>query len=81
MIFAATASPMRGSAIGLGAFLNQQVAALMAARGVQYINIEQDLGIDGLRRKRLAQEQAVLCALRLLAKVQRRLSIAAGARA
>lgn len=34
---------------GIGSFLNQQVAHLLAARGIQYINIEQDLGIAGLR--------------------------------
>ena len=34
---------------GIGSFLNQQVANLLAARGIQYINIEQDLGIAGLR--------------------------------
>jgi hypothetical protein len=34
---------------GIGSFLNQQVASLLASRGIQYINIEQDLGIAGLR--------------------------------
>jgi len=34
---------------GIGPFLNQQVAKLLAARGIRYINIEQDLGIAGLR--------------------------------
>jgi uncharacterized protein len=34
---------------GIGSFLNQQVASLLAARGIEYINIEQDLGIAGLR--------------------------------
>ena len=34
---------------GIGSFLNQQVANLLASRGIQYINIEQDLGIVGLR--------------------------------
>jgi hypothetical protein len=34
---------------GIGSFLNQQVANLLASRGIQYINIEQDLGIAGLR--------------------------------
>ena len=34
---------------GIGSFLNQQVANLLAPRGIQYINIEQDLGIAGLR--------------------------------
>jgi uncharacterized protein len=34
---------------GIGSFLNQKVAGLLAARGIQYINIEEDLGIAGLR--------------------------------
>jgi hypothetical protein len=34
---------------GIGSFLNQQVANLLAAQGIRYINIEQDLGIAGLR--------------------------------
>jgi len=34
---------------GIGSFLNQQVASLLASHGIQYINIEQDLGIAGLR--------------------------------
>ena len=34
---------------GIGSFLNQQVANVLASRGIQYINIEQDLGIAGLR--------------------------------
>jgi len=34
---------------GIGSFLNQQVAFLLAAQGIRYINIEQDLGIAGLR--------------------------------
>jgi len=34
---------------GLTAFVNQQVAGALAARGIRYINIEQDLGIAGLR--------------------------------
>jgi hypothetical protein len=34
---------------GIGSFLNQQVANLLASRGIQYINIERDLGIAGLR--------------------------------
>jgi hypothetical protein len=34
---------------GIGSFLNQQVANLLAERGIRYINIEQDLGIAGLR--------------------------------
>jgi len=34
---------------GIGSFINQQVANLLAARGVQYINIEEDLGISGVR--------------------------------
>jgi len=34
---------------GIGPFLNQQVANLLAAQGIRYINIEQDLGIAGLR--------------------------------
>src|SRR2546423_1513757 len=34
---------------GIGSFLNQQVANLLASRGIQYINIEPDLGIAGLR--------------------------------
>jgi len=34
---------------GIGSFLNQQVANLLASHGIQYINIEQDLGIAGLR--------------------------------
>src|SRR5256886_664278 len=34
---------------GIGSFLNQQVANVLAARGIQSINIEQDLGFAGLR--------------------------------
>ena len=34
---------------GIGSFLNQQVANLLAARGIRYINIEEDLGIAGVR--------------------------------
>jgi hypothetical protein len=34
---------------GIGSFLNQRVANLLVERGIQYINIEQDLGIAGLR--------------------------------
>jgi hypothetical protein len=34
---------------GIGSFLNQQVANLLAARGIAYINIEEDLGIAGVR--------------------------------
>jgi uncharacterized protein len=34
---------------GIGSFLNQKVASLLAARGILYINIEEDLGIVGLR--------------------------------
>src|SRR5437016_1950840 len=34
---------------GIGSFLNQQVANVLASRGIQYINNEQDLGIAGLR--------------------------------
>jgi hypothetical protein len=34
---------------GIGSFLNQRVANLLASRGIHYINIEQDLGIAGLR--------------------------------
>jgi hypothetical protein len=34
---------------GIGSFLNQQVANLLAGKGIRYINIEQDLGIAGLR--------------------------------
>jgi len=34
---------------GIGSFLNQQVANLLARQGIRYINIEQDLGIAGLR--------------------------------
>jgi hypothetical protein len=34
---------------GIGSFLNQQVANLLATQGIRYINIEQDLGIAGLR--------------------------------
>ena len=34
---------------GIGPYLNQQVANLLAARGIEFINIEEDLGISGLR--------------------------------
>jgi hypothetical protein len=34
---------------GIGSFLNQKVASLLAAHGIQYINIEEDLGIAGVR--------------------------------
>lgn len=37
---------------GIGAFLNQQVANVLAEVGVKYINIEQDLGIPGLRQSK-----------------------------
>ena len=37
---------------GIGAFLNQQVAIVLAGFGIKYINIEQDLGIAGLRQSK-----------------------------
>jgi uncharacterized protein len=37
---------------GIGSYLNQKVASMLATQGVQYINIEQDLGIAGLRKSK-----------------------------
>jgi hypothetical protein len=37
---------------GIGAFLNQQVARALAQHGAKFINIEQDLGIAGLRQSK-----------------------------
>jgi len=37
---------------GIGAFLNQQVANVLAGFQIKYINIEQDLGIAGLRQSK-----------------------------
>lgn len=37
---------------GIGSFLNQRVASLLASQGIRYINIEQDLGIAGLRKSK-----------------------------
>jgi hypothetical protein len=34
---------------GVTAFLNQQLANLLASRGIRYINVEQDLGLTGLQ--------------------------------
>lgn len=34
---------------GIGSYLNQQVANVLAGRGIQYLNIEEDLGLAGLR--------------------------------
>jgi hypothetical protein len=37
---------------GISAYLNQEVAKLLLSRGIEYINIEEDLGIPGLRRSK-----------------------------